>query len=120
MRRRAMRVRVSEIEGISASTPQAGQRLLELIEPVLARGEVVVLDFEGVRDFSVPFFVASVFVLVKQDTEGRLSTLLRYENLPSQGQSALDSVLDYAVRCRNNPRWADGMYEAARKFAERE
>jgi hypothetical protein len=115
-----MRVQVSEIDGSYASTPEAGQRLLALIEPVLARGEPVELDFEGVRYFSVPFFCASIFVLVKGDTGNRLSGLLRYENLLPQGQSALESTIDYAIRCRDNPRWAEGLYEAARKFSERE
>ena len=115
-----MHVKVSDIDGAHASTPQAGQRLLALIQPPLTRGEQVELDFEGVRHFSVPFFSASIFVLIKADTENRLAGLLSYENLLPQGRSALDSTIDYAIRCRDNPQWAEGMYEAARKFAERD
>ena len=115
-----MRVQVSDIDGIHASTPQAGERLLALIAPLLTAGEPVELDFEGVRHFSVPFFCASIFVLVKEDTANRLPGLLRYENLQPQGQSALDSTIDYAIRCRDNPRWAEGLYEAARELSERE
>jgi hypothetical protein len=115
-----MRVKVNDIAGIHASTPEAGERLLALLQPLLARGEPVELDFAGVLHFSVPFFVASIFVLVKEDTENRLSGLLRYENLLPQGRSALDSTIDYAVRCRQDPRWAEGMYQAARQFSERE
>jgi hypothetical protein len=115
-----MRVKVSDIDGVHASTAQAGQRLYALIEPVLARGESVELDFEGVKHFSVPFFTSSIFILVRDDASGRVQGLLRYENLLPQGQSDLDSTLDYAVRCRDNPRWAEGMYEAARKLSQRD
>ncbi len=115
-----MRVKVSEIVGNQASTPEAGQRLLALIGPAFATGEPVELDFEGVQQFSVPFFCASIFVLVREDAANRLPGLLRCENLLPQGQSALDSTLDYAIRCRDNPRWAEGMYEAAEKLSERE
>ena len=111
-----MRVKVSEIDGGHASTPQAGLRLHALIEPALARGEPVVLDFEGVKYCSVPFFSASVGILVEADAEGRLPALLSYESLSPMGQSAVDSVTEYAIRRRENPRWAAAMDEVAKKL----
>jgi STAS-like domain of unknown function (DUF4325) len=115
-----MRVNVKDIDGIHASTLQAGQRLYSLIEPVLARGEPVVLDFAGVRHFSVPFFNYSIGLLVEKDEANRLGELLRYENLPAPGQSAWESVVEYAVRRRGNPRLAEAMDQAARKLFERD
>src|SRR3954454_13171626 len=101
-----MRVKVKEIDGGFASTPQAGEKLYALIAPVLARGEEVTLDFEGVKHCSVPFFNASIGVLIEADAEGRLPALLHYENLPPLGQGIVDDVTEYAIRRRENPRWA--------------
>ena len=115
-----MRVKVMEIDGGFASTWEAGERLYALIAPALARGEEVILDFEGVRGFSVPFFAASIEVLIDADKEERLPALLRYENISAVGQSTVDSVSEFATRCRDNPRLKDGYYEAARKLAERD
>jgi hypothetical protein len=115
-----MRVKVSDIDGVHAYTPQAGQRLYAIIEPAIARGEPVVLDFEGVRHYSAAFFVYSIGILVEADTTNRLPELLQYENLPPGGQAALDSVIGYAVRRRENPRWAEGMDQGARKLFERD
>jgi hypothetical protein len=116
----AMRVKVSDIDGIHATTYQAGQKLYTLIAPVLARGEPVELDFEGVRHFSPLFFNASIGILVEADKENRLPERLRVVNLPPLGQDALDSVIDYAIRCRDNPRWAEAMDQAVRKWSQRE
>ena len=115
-----MRVKVSDIDGFQASTPQAGERLYALIAPVLARGEEVFLDFEGVKHCSVPFFNASIGVLIEADAEERLPALLRYENLSPLGQGIVESVTEYATRRRENPRWAAGMDEAVRKWSARD
>src|SRR4051794_13864243 len=101
-----MRVKVSEIDGIHAYTPQAGIRLRELIEPALAVGEEVTLDFEGVKHYSAAFFCASIGALIEADKAGRTPQLLRYENLLPRGQSALESATDFAIRRRDNPKWA--------------
>lgn len=117
-----MRVKVSglDIDASSAYTFEAAQKLYALIEPVLARGEPVELDFEGVEHFSAVFFNYSIGWLVEKDTANRLPELLRVENLHPLGQTALDSVTENAIRCRENPRWREAAYEAARKMSERE
>src|SRR4051794_3073944 len=109
-----MRVKVTDVDGIHASTPQAGQRLYALIEPALARGEPVTLDFEGVKHFSRLFFDVAVGTLLERDAEDRLSGLLRFENLPPLGQSALAMTAEDATRRRENPRWAAAMDAAIR------
>src|SRR5438552_3357664 len=103
----AMRVKISDLFGFQAATGQAGYQLYTQIEPVLARGEPVVLDFEGVRYFATIFFTSSVGLLIEADTENRLPDLLRYENLPEMGQTALDLATETAIRRRENPRWAE-------------
>jgi hypothetical protein len=115
-----MRVKVVDVDGTQASTPQGGEKLYALIAPVLATGETVTLDFEGVKHCSVPFFTASIGVLVEADAEGRLPALLHYENLPPLGQGIVDDVTEYAIRRRENPKWAQGMDESAKRLFARE
>lgn len=116
-----MYVRVSDIDtpGLGAS-PEAGMKLKELIEPALARGEQVELDFEGLRFFAIGFFVFSIGKLVETDTADRVPALLRYLNLNEAGQSYVKSAVEFAIRRRDNPRWAAGAGAAAEKMAERE
>src|SRR3954465_5504035 len=102
-----MRVKVSEIDNGHPPPPQAGLRLQALIEPVLARGEPVVLDFEGVKHCSTAFFNARIANLIEADKDDRLPQLLTYENLSPHGQIALDMAADFGKRRRENPAWGD-------------
>jgi hypothetical protein len=79
---------------------------------------VVTLDFEGVKHFAPGCFNGSAGVLIEQDTENRLTRLLRYENLPPLGQSSLESVVEYATKRREDPRWAAAMEAVVRKRCE--
>jgi hypothetical protein len=115
-----MRVKVREIDNGHASTPQAGLRLYALIEPVLARGEPVILDFEGVKHCSTAFFSASVGILIEADREDRLPELLRYENLAPRCQPALELASDFAVRCRQSPAGAAAVDEFVRQYFARD
>jgi hypothetical protein len=111
-----MRVKVIEmIDDGCASTSEAGVRLYRLIEPVLARGEEVVVDFDGVKHCAAVFFSASLASFVRHDEGPRLPPLLRYENLDPQWQPALQLAIDVAARRRDDPRWAAAYAEAARK-----
>jgi len=115
-----MRVKVhDEIDGVHASTLEAGQKLYELIEPAIVRGEEVVMDFEGVKHFSPSFFNWAVGRFIERDHDGKLSQLLRYESLPPLGWSSLEDVIENATRRREDPRWAAAMEAAVRKFSER-
>ena len=115
-----MRVKVSEIDAVYPLPWEAGDHLRALVAPALSRGEEIILDFEGVTNFSAVFFTSSVFLLVKDDPERRVPDLLRCENILPHGQGAFESALEYGVRCRDNPRLAEAYYEAARKFTERD
>jgi hypothetical protein len=115
-----MRVKVNDVDGATFAAPKAAERLRELIEPALARGEEVVFDFEGIRHFSAGFFSDVLHRLIVADVEKRLPELLQYENLPPLGQMALSSATDFAVRCRDIPGWAAAAGKAAEKFAERD
>jgi hypothetical protein len=114
-----MRVHLfSQIDGVHASTSQAGQKLYELIEPAVSRGEEVVLDFDGVKYFAPGFFNWAVGRFIEKDFDGKLSRLIRYENLPPLGESSLESVVEYATLRRENPRWAAAMEAAVRRRSD--
>jgi hypothetical protein len=114
-----MRVNLfSEIDGVHAFTSKAGQKLYELIEPAVARGEEVVLDFDGVKHFSGTFFNWAIGRFIEKDFDGKLSRLIRYENLPPLGQGSLESAVEYATLRRENPRWAVAMEAAVRRRSE--
>jgi hypothetical protein len=115
-----MRVQMSELFGKQAATGQDGLRLNELIEPVLARGEAVVLDYEGMDRFTTVFFTSSIGLLIEKDTPNRLPELLQHENLPHMGQLALSLATDNAIRRRENPRWAQAQDEVMRRWGEAE
>src|SRR6476469_1710656 len=100
-----MRVKVNDIDGATFAAPKAAEQLRELIEPVLARGEEVILDFAGIKHFTTAFFGDVLHTLIVADVEKRLPGLLRYENLPPIGQTARDMACDFALRCRDIPGW---------------
>jgi hypothetical protein len=120
-RNQNMRVRILDVDPNQvAATPQSGEKLRALIEPALARGEEVELDFEGVRFYSPLFFFSSVGLLIERDPTNRVAGLLRYSNLSERGQMDLGSAIDFAIRRRDNPGMAAGYGAAAEKMAERE
>ena len=115
-----MRVKVNDIEGATFAGMEAGQRLREMIAPALARGEEVVLDFEGIQYYSPAFFADVFHDLIRADVEDRLPQLVRFENLPPHGQGAFDDMRLWAVRWRENPKAAAAAAEVAAKFFARD
>lgn len=113
-----MRVKVSEYSGSRTAGYELGPQVYELIEPALARGEVVVLDFEGVRRVTTAFFARSVGDLIEKDVANRLKDLLRCENLSDVGKLALQQVVEHFTRRRENPLWAAGWDAAAQRYSE--
>jgi hypothetical protein len=110
-----MRVKVNDIEGATYGATVAAERLRDMIAPALARGEEVVLDFEGVQYPTSSFFGDAFEELIRADVEDRLPKLLRFENLPPVWQGAYDDVRLWAVRWRENPKAA----AAAAAFLEK-
>jgi hypothetical protein len=110
-----MRVKVSEVTGPYADSYEGGLRLADVIAPVLARGEEVVLDFDGVKEYFGAYFDCAIGRLIVQDADDRLPGLLRYENLSPVGRLVLEGVTEHAIRRRENPRWATGYDEAVQK-----
>src|SRR4051794_40854913 len=116
-----MRVKVSEIDNGHATTEQAAKRLFAIIEPAIARGEPVVLDFEGVRHYTGVFFGYSLGPLADADRDDRLRGLLRLENVPPYIPPVVDLVIDNAKHMRDaTPRYREAREQALRKIFEEE
>lgn len=113
-----MRVKVFDLCGIQAACFEHGQQLHDLIEPAIARGEEVVLDFEGVRWFNSGFFAMALGPLIVKDTTNRLGDLLRYENLAEMGRLARDGAVNHWTRRRDVPGYGEGWDAAARRYSE--
>lgn len=113
-----MRVKVSDLIGTFADTWETGERVHELIAPVLERGEPVVLDFEGVKDCFQGFFAGAIGRLIERDAESRLPELLKHENLSSRGQRCLEAVTAHWTRRRELPGWGPAWDAAVKRRAE--
>lgn len=117
-----MRVKVSglDLDSAHAYTPQAGEKLRALIEPILAQGDPVELDFTGVEHFSAIFFWTALGPLIEADSSHQLPALIRIENLSPLGENALESARALAVRRREVPGWASAMDRLGSQAVERE
>jgi len=113
-----MHVKVSEIDGVYASTLEAGNKLHDLIKPALDRAEEVVLDFEGMKHVGPGFLNGSLGLVIERDHEDRRYRLVRVENLNPLAERDLESIIDYATRRRENPAWAAGWTAALMKRLE--
>jgi len=60
-----MQIEVRERSGENAITRELGLEIYSSIQPVLARGEPVCLDFAGVKVFASPFLNAAIGQLLK-------------------------------------------------------
>src|SRR4051812_17139332 len=103
-----MRVNVSELAGELPCIWEDGERVHEVIAPVLERGEAVVLDFNGVKDVGGAFFAGAIGRLVERDAANRLPELLRYENLSPRDRGVLDAIIAHWTRRREIPGYGRG------------
>jgi hypothetical protein len=113
-----MRVKVRDLIGEMVVMWEEGERIHELIAPVLERGERVVLDFDGVKAFNSGFFAGAIGRLIERDVEDRLPALLRYENLPYKGQLCVDQVVAHWTRRREIPGWGAAWDAAVKRRSE--
>ena len=113
-----MRVVVLEIVNGREKHSVEAQKLHDLIVPVLARGEEVELDFEGVRFISAPFLTISIGQLLKDHPLGRLKSLLRVEHLHPVYADLLESVIERSSRYYTEPRYREAVDRSLAKMFE--
>jgi hypothetical protein len=113
-----MRVVVRDIVNCHRKFSEAGMAIHDLISPVLARGEEVELDFEGVRFIHVPFLSAAVGQLLKDHPLERVKTLLRVANLTELDRTVLEGVIEHSSRYYTEPRYREAVDRSLARMFE--
>jgi hypothetical protein len=115
-----MRVLVRDIVGEFAMTPDEGQQVYDVIAPLLAKGERVELDFEGIRRCAAPFCSFAIGRLVQDHVPEQLNDLLRVQNLLPPGSDILSLAIENAERYYRRPGYREAMDTAWAKMQPRE
>jgi hypothetical protein len=108
-RRKIMRIVVREVIKQPGDPFEEGQKVYELISPVLARGEEMEVDFEGVQFMSALFLSAAIGQLLKDHALERVKALLRVKNLDELYRDDVDVVIERASLYCTNPRYREAM-----------
>jgi hypothetical protein len=93
-----MKLNIYELFGENCMSQQAGQRLYEKIHPALQRGQLVELDFAGVKRFLSVFFNFAIGQLLRDINPDTLDRLLTVSNLTPVGQQTYEHVMENAKR----------------------
>jgi hypothetical protein len=104
-----MRLVVREIINDRGKVSQEGQKLHDLISPILARGEEVELDFEGTRFVDVPLLRTAIGQLLKDHPKERVKTLLRVQNLDAHYRDYLELIIEKSSRYYTEPRYREAV-----------
>ena len=89
-----MKIKVYDTTREYATTSDRGQRLYDLIVPLLRSGEQVELDFDGVDIFVSDFWSHAIGQLLRDFTVDELNRLLKIEGLPEYQRHVLKKVID--------------------------
>lgn len=93
-----MKLDVLQTIGPACMTREDGERLLARFRPAFERGEVVELNFNGVRFFLTHFFNGAISPLLKQHSREELRTRLKLKNVSPTGRQIIKDVVDHAER----------------------
>jgi hypothetical protein len=104
-----MRLVVREIINDLGSSFDEGQKLHDLISPILARGEEVELDFEGTRFIDVPLLRTAIGQLLKDHPKERVQALLQVQNLDQLNRDTLELVIEKSSRYYTEPRYREAV-----------
>ena len=102
-----MRVVVREVVNDRGKISEEGQKLHDLLSPLLARGEEVDLDFEGSRAVCTPLLRTAIGQLLKDHPLQRVRALLHVHNLDTHHREMLELVLEYSSRYYTEPRYRE-------------
>ena len=87
----------SEI-GKNCITASDGQKIYELIFPLLRKDQMIELDFSGVDIIASPFFNAAIGYLLKDISNEKLNELLTISKLIPTGREVLKKVIENSKR----------------------
>ncbi|MGC9337929.1 MAG: STAS-like domain-containing protein [Candidatus Cloacimonadia bacterium] len=93
-----MKINVKEEIGKRCIIREDGQKIYNKIHNELKVQRIVVLNFEGVKQFASPFFNFAVGQLLKDVEEKDVRTYLHIEKLNETGRRVFDRVIENAAR----------------------
>jgi len=76
-----MKMTIKEMIGPRCIIQEDGQKVYDVIHPLLQEGEAVTLDFTGVSQFASPFFNFAIGQLLKDIPEEDLRRLLTNQSI---------------------------------------
>jgi hypothetical protein len=92
------RLLVREVTGPTCLSPDKGHKVFRLLQPDVAAGHVVELDFTGVDLFATPFFNLSIGQLLRGLDPALVRSQVRVLNLNEVGQDTFDRAWSNAVQ----------------------
>lgn len=97
-------IKVTEaIGGDVAVSSEDGEKLYELANAALDKGDAVVLDFEGVEALITAFLNASVGQLYKRDDRDSLDERIKFRGLDEDDEEIIERVVEAAKRYYADP-----------------
>ncbi|NUM33664.1 MAG: STAS-like domain-containing protein [Candidatus Brocadiae bacterium] len=91
-----MKLIIKDIIGPRCITQEDGQKIYEKIHNPLLKGESIILNFEGVRQFASPFFNFAIGQLLKDIKTETLRSLLSFDHLTPAGKMVVERVIENA------------------------
>ncbi|WP_138225699.1 STAS-like domain-containing protein [Paenibacillus algicola] len=93
-----MEIKIQNIVGDNCITREDGQKVYELIFPLLQRKDVVTLDFNNIGVFTSPFLNSAIGPLFKDFSREELREQLLFVNINSVGKSLMKIVIENSSR----------------------
>ena len=112
--------KVHDLVGKWALTYEQGQQVYDLIQPELAQGRPVTLDFDGVKSVGALFWNRAVGDLLEDFTPDGLKRLLQVANIYPGGERDFETVIDMSHQYYTNPRIREAVDRMMRSWAEEE
>jgi hypothetical protein len=104
-----MRIVVREVVNELGNIYEEGQKVHDLLSPVLAQGEEVEVDFEGSRAVCTPLLNAAIGQLLKEHPLERVRSLLRVQGLDDLYRRILERVIEKSHRYYTEPRYREAV-----------
>ena len=87
-----------------AASEENGFKLRNRIQPILEKGDSVLLDFTNIIDYSTMFFNASIGYIISKNSPKVLEKI-KFENMTNAGNIAFTHSVDNAKRKYNEGHW---------------
>jgi len=112
------KINIHEIIGGNCITLEEGQKIFNLIHPVLLKGNKVELNFENVSVFASPFFNSAIGLLLRDIKPENLNQLLTVSHLVPSGLAVLKRVIENSKEYYSNEKARRALDEILLEQAE--